>query len=100
MHPVVHDAEWSLSEPGGEPAALDATLLHLGSVEREASLLTQQAEALAEAVLTGKAPSLPPLLAGRAPVLLSGIDATIQRLHSVATSLALASDGAPMREVA
>ncbi|MEJ1975997.1 MAG: hypothetical protein WDN49_07690 [Acetobacteraceae bacterium] len=98
--PVDDDAAWSISKPGSEPAALDVTLLHLGSVEREASVLLHQAEALAEAVLAGKAPALPPLLAGRTPALLSGIDTTIQRLHSVATSLALASDGLPMREVA
>jgi hypothetical protein len=56
-------------------------------------MLLQQAEALAEAVLAGRAPGLPALLADRAPALLTEIDATTRRLRSVATAMALASDG-------
>ncbi len=81
------------SRPAPEQDALGATLQHLGGVEQAAVLLLQQAEALAEAVLDGRAPELPGVLAERTPSLLAGLDATIGRLRSAATALALASDG-------
>ena len=74
-------------------APLDAALRQLGGVERDAEILLRQTEALAEAVLAGDAPGLPPLLAGRAPELLTAVETTIRRLRSVATALALVSDG-------
>ena len=77
-----------------EPVAgLAATLRHLGGVADDTELLLRQAEALAETVLAGQAPGLPPLLASRAPALLAQVETTIHRLRSVATALALASDG-------
>jgi hypothetical protein len=79
---------------------LVATLRHLAGVSGETELLARQAEALAESVLSGKAPALPPLLAARAPALLEQVEIIIQRLRSVATALALASDGPAGRAVA
>jgi hypothetical protein len=70
-------------------------LRHLGGIARESEVLLHQAETLAETVLSGHAPALPPLLAERAPALLDAVETTIQRLRSVATALALASDGPP-----
>jgi hypothetical protein len=82
-----------------EQDAVAATLHHLGGVEQAALLLLQQAEALAEAVLGGRAPELPALLAERTPGLLAGLDTTIGRLRSAATALATASDAAAVRPV-
>lgn len=81
--------------PGEEeaPSAISATIRHLGGVEREAEALLLQAEALAQAVLSGEAIALPDQLAERAPSLLAGVETTIRRLRSAATALALASDG-------
>jgi hypothetical protein len=79
----------------GVPPALAATLRHCDGVATESELLLQQTEALAEAVLRGNASDISPMLADRAPALLAGIEATTQRLRSVATALALASDGGP-----
>ncbi len=77
------------------PAALAATLEHLEGVAARTALLLRQTEALAEAVMHGRAPGLPLLLADRTPALLADVDTTIRRLRSVATALALASDGPP-----
>ena len=49
------------------PAAVIATLRHFDEVACQSEMLLQQAEALAEAVLAGRAPGLPPLLADRYP---------------------------------
>jgi chromosome segregation ATPase len=78
---------------GNAPAAVITTLQHFDEVACQSEMLLQQAEALAEAVLAGRAPGLPALLADRAPALLTEIDATTRRLRSVATAMALASDG-------
>jgi hypothetical protein len=86
------DAAGTTSATPGEKL-LHATLRHLHGVERAAQPLMREAEALAEAVVGGAAPSLPSLLAGRAPTLLAGVESTIRSLRSVATALALASDG-------
>jgi hypothetical protein len=77
------------------PDALAATLSRLDDVSCQTETLLRQTEVLAEAVISGRAPGLPPLLADRAPVLLAGIEATTGRLRSVATALALVSDGVP-----
>ena len=82
----------------GLPATLAATLRHFDGVASESEMLLQQTEALAEAVLSGQADNLSPLLVDRAPALLAGIETTTQRLRSVATALALASDGKPALE--
>lgn len=83
-------------DEAGAPAALATTLRHLQELDGQAQALVQQTEALAEAVLGGRAPGLPALLADRTPGLLTGIEATTRRLRSIATALALASDGAPV----
>jgi hypothetical protein len=75
-----------------------ATLQHLGAVSRETELLLRQTESLAEAVVAGRAPDLSGQLADRAPALLGELEATIRRLQSVATAVALASDGPPLAE--
>ncbi len=77
------------------PDALAATLSRLNDVSCQTETLLRQTEVLAEAVINGRAPGLPPLLADRTPVLLAGIEATTGRLRSVATALALVSDGLP-----
>jgi hypothetical protein len=89
--PATFDAETA-------PAAVIATLRHFDEVACQSEMLLQQAEALAEAVLAGRAPGLPPLLADRTPALLAELDATTRRLRSVATALALASDGTAISE--
>ena len=76
-------------------ASLESAVLQLGGVARDAEILLRQTEALAEAVLAGDAPALPPSLGGRAPELLTSVETTIRRLRSVATALALVSDGSP-----
>lgn len=78
----------------GTPEQLAATLRRFDELDDQSRGLLQQAEALAEAVLAGRAPDLPSLLADRTPALLAGIEAATRRLRSVATALALASDGA------
>jgi hypothetical protein len=80
------------------PAALAATLRGLDDVSSRTERLLRQTEALAEAVVNGRAPGLPLLLADRTPTLLAGIEATTGRLRSVATALALVSDGVPTLE--
>jgi chromosome segregation ATPase len=77
------------------PAALAATLRRLDEVTSQTEALLQQTEALAEAVLNGRAPGLDALLADRTPVLLAGIDGMTKRMRSVATALALVNDGVP-----
>jgi hypothetical protein len=72
-----------------------STLHQIDVVARETSVLLQQTEALAEAVVAGQTPGLPPLLTECTPALLAGVETTIARLRSVATALALASDGPP-----
>ncbi len=72
---------------------LTATLSHLDDVASQTERLLRQTEALAEAVMDGRAPALSSLLADRAPALLADVETTTQRLRSVATALALASDG-------
>lgn len=83
-------------EPEGAPEALATTLRQFDELDAQSQGLLRQTEALAEAVLAGRAPGVPPLLASRAPELLAGIEATTRRLRSVATALALASDGMPV----
>jgi hypothetical protein len=84
--------------PPSAATPVAATLRHLDAVSRETELLLAQTEALAEAVVGGQAPDLPGQLAVRAPELLAEVEATIRRLQSVATAVALASDGPPMAE--
>jgi hypothetical protein len=79
------------------PDDVAATLARLAAVEQEAVRLLQQTEALANAVISGRAPELSPLLAARAPGLLAGLDTTMGRLRSAATAVALASDGPAWR---
>jgi hypothetical protein len=86
------------SASAGPPAALAATLLRLDEVSYQTETLLQQTEMLAEAVISGRAPGLPDLLADRTPVLLAGINVIAQRLRSVATALALVSDGVPVAD--
>jgi hypothetical protein len=81
------------TDPAQAPADLVATLRHFEEVVSQSQILLQQADALAEAVLSGKTAGLPPDLADRTPGLLADIDTTTRRLRSVATALALASDG-------
>ena len=88
----------SASKLDGLPVSLATALRHFDGVATESEMLLQETEALAEAVLSGHAPNLSPLLVDRAPGLLAGIEATTQRLRSVATALALASDGKPALE--
>ena len=73
--------------------SLASTIRHFDGISKQTEILLQQSEALAEAVISGQAPGLPPLLADRTPGLLAGIDAATRRLQSVATAVALASDG-------
>ena len=80
-------------DAGDVGSALAATLSHLDDVSSQTEMLLRQTEALAEAVMEGRAPALSSLLADRAPALLAGVEMTTQRLRSVATALALASDG-------
>jgi hypothetical protein len=85
---------------GADPgAALAATLTHLAGVTEQTELLARQTEALAEAVMSGRAPGLSVLIADRTPALLAGVEATTRRLRSVATALALAGDGPVRRAV-
>ncbi len=99
-HAAANDKTLAASEivADGLPPTLSATLRHFDGVESHTEMLLQQTEALAEAVLSGRAPTLPPLLANRAPGLLAGIEATTERLRSVATALTLASDAKPTLE--
>jgi hypothetical protein len=96
------DVSARLAPEGTPPTAAasgDPSTLHqIDVVARETALLLRQTEALAEAVVAGRAPGLPPLLAECTPALLAGVDATIARLRSVATALALASDGPPAKQ--
>jgi hypothetical protein len=55
-------------------------------------MLLHQTEALAEAALGCGTPTSLPWPPENTAVLLSGVDTTINRLRSVATALALASD--------
>jgi hypothetical protein len=73
--------------------SLGAALSHLDGVADQAEQLLQQSEALAEAVMAGRAPALSSLLADRAPVLLARVETATRRLRSAATALAIASDG-------
>jgi len=73
--------------------SLDAALTHLNSVGTEAERLLWQAEALAEAVMAGRAPGIASVLADRAPSLLTSVETAARRLRSAATALAIASDG-------
>ena len=82
-----------IADAGDVGSALAATLSHLDDVASQTERLLRQTEALAEAVMDGRAPALSSLLADRAPALLAGVEMTTQRLRSVATALALASDG-------
>ncbi len=79
--------------PEGVPVVLAATLRDLDGMAAQSETLLKQTEALAEAVLKGLAPTLPSLLGDRTPAILAGVQTTIKRLSSVATALALASDG-------
>jgi uncharacterized phage infection (PIP) family protein YhgE len=78
--------------------ALAATLSHLDGVAVQTEMLLRQTEALAEAVMDGRAPGLSMVLADHTPTLLAGVETTTRRLRSVATALALASDGPPTRK--
>jgi hypothetical protein len=79
----------------------NSSALHqIDIVARESALLLRQTEALAEAVVSGQLPTLPPLLAKCTPALLAELESTIGRLRSVATALALASDGPPAKQTA
>jgi hypothetical protein len=82
--------------PEGVPVVLAATLRDLDGMASQSETLLKQTEALAEAVLKGLAPTLPSLLGDRTPAILAGVETTIKRLSSVATALALASDGQPL----
>jgi hypothetical protein len=85
------------AQRGDEPAALATMLQHLAGVDGESEVLLRHTEALAEALLAGRGPGLPMLTDG-APALLDGVETTIRRLRSVATVLALATNGAPPRD--
>ncbi len=73
--------------------SLGATLTHLDGVTNQTEQLLRQSEALAEAVMAGRAPALASVLTDRAPVLLAQVEAATRRLRSAATALAIASDG-------
>ncbi len=83
---------WAAGRADAALPALAATVHHLDGVTCQTETLLRETEALAEAVLAGRAPGLSPLLAERAPSLLAGVETTIRRLRSVATALTLASD--------
>jgi hypothetical protein len=84
---------------GAHVDGLAATLRHVDRVDHETAVLSEETEALAEAVLSGHAGELSALLADRTPALLIKVEAAICRLRSAATALALASDG-PRRAAA
>jgi hypothetical protein len=88
-------ADRGVTEAAVRPDMLTSTLRQLNGVDQATAALLGETEALAEAVLTGRAPGIPPLLAARTPALLADVETTIQRLRSVATALAIASDGQP-----
>lgn len=73
--------------------SLGATLRCLDSVSDGSEQLLHQAEALADAVVNGRAPGVSSLLSERTPALLVGMEAAARRLRSAATALAIASDG-------
>jgi hypothetical protein len=82
----------SAKEPEPPPAQLTATLRRFNELDDHSRGLLRQTEALAEAVLAGRASGLSPAVVDRASDLLVGIDATTRRLRSVATALTLVSD--------
>jgi hypothetical protein len=73
--------------------SLGAALTHLDNVTDQTELLLRRTEALAEAVMAGRAPALSSVLTDRAPALLVQVEAAARRLRSTATALAIASDG-------
>jgi hypothetical protein len=75
------------------PPALRATLARLGEVDDDVRALLLDAEALAMEATAGAAP-MPAAVQAHTPALLDSLDATIGRLRSVATALALAGDAA------
>ena len=89
------NAATPLSLPDGVPVVLASTLRDLDGMASQSETILKQTEALAEAVMKGLAPTLPSLLGERTPAILAGVETTIKRLASVATALALASDGKP-----
>jgi hypothetical protein len=68
------------------------TVQQLATVVRETETLLHQTESLAEAALARRAPAHLLWPAERTATLLAGVEATIGRLRSVATALALTSD--------
>jgi hypothetical protein len=88
-----------LPEARRAPAALTATLAHLDGVAAGADQLLHQTKVLAEAVLSGRAPGLPPVLADRTPALLAEVEMTVRRLQAVSAELARTGGSArPARE--
>ncbi|HET6605228.1 MAG TPA: hypothetical protein VFG62_01085 [Rhodopila sp.] len=77
----------------GDETSLGAALRHLDGVADQSEQLLLQSEALAEAVMAGRASALSSLLADRAPTLLARVEIATRRLRSAATALAIASDG-------
>lgn len=78
------------------PAQLTDTLHQLGELEAQSSALLLQGETPAEDALAGQAQELSSSLADNPPALLAGIDSATRRLRSVATVLAMTSDGMPL----
>jgi hypothetical protein len=69
------------------------TMEVVAALERRALQLQCQAELLADNVLNNVSPGLSEQLAGLTPGMLAGLEAAMRSLRSVATALALASDG-------
>ncbi|HET6606258.1 MAG TPA: hypothetical protein VFG62_06295, partial [Rhodopila sp.] len=94
---ATEDLQAMRSEPAapaaGDETSLGAALRHLDGVADQSEQLLLQSEALAEAVMTGRASALSSLLADRAPALLARVETATRRLRSAATALAIASDG-------
>lgn len=78
-------------DPATATPAVTETLCRLDGVETEVARLLREAELIAGG--PEPAASLPRDMVERTPELLESLDATIRRLQSVATAIAMASDG-------
>jgi hypothetical protein len=89
-------AHAALSGIEAAPPVLRATLARLGEVDGEVRALLAEAETLAVQATEAAAP-MPEAVQAHTPALLDSLEATIGRLRSVATALALAGDAASRR---